>query len=314
MAPRKSKLQQDHTKVEEEVEHDAGKVKMEYFWYSLELGLPLPPNNPPTTITTNTIKGDVTCTDGKLQESLKDVIDKWHNDKGRAEKDWKKVWEEIENRINPLSKDISTYKSNMGTYCSAPKGKDSTWTEADSNACMIITAGLKHIYQIKEDENHDKGGKDGKKNNRTFKQTAACLILNELIRKMKDKTNSCTQKISIQAGINHAFSKSAEIKKETPCNGDSDCFECTQQDYSSCKMGNEQVREKLKEKFDKDKQIQKALGDIYPPSIPSSSKTGNTKTKTTKKKQKKKKKKKDPEREGEGKVKEQPSFHQPPPN
>ncbi|ANQ08337.1 SICA antigen [Plasmodium coatneyi] len=215
-------------------------------------------------------KDDVTCGNNELQSRLKEVIDNWHKDKGKEEKDWETVWSEIEERIQPLSNDISTYKSNMDTYCNAPNGQVTTWTEADRNACMLITAGLKHIYEIRVNQGEE--GKEAKINNRKFRATASCIILNELIRKMKDKANSCTQKISIKEGIEQAFNSSSQIKTDA-CKTDSGCFECKQWDYSDCKMGKEQVREKLKENFDKDKQIQEALGDIYPPSIPSSSKT-----------------------------------------
>ncbi|ANQ10619.1 SICA antigen [Plasmodium coatneyi] len=295
--PKTSVFEQQPTKVDEEEEHVAGsgdpraaddsanrgtnneankvrgRRKREVLWS-------LKPGVEDVIVTYIPKEGyDVTCKDSRLQNSLKTVIDNWNKDKGNPQKDWGQVWSEIENRVELLSNYISTNKATMEeTHCKAPNGKDSSsnttsWTEADTKACMLITAGLKHIYEIKEDSNDKQGGDLAKKNNRTFKQTAACLILNELIRKMKDKANSCTQRISIQAGINHAFSKSAEIRKETPCNGDSDCFECTQQDYSSCKMGNEQVSKKLKDKMDKDNKMKEALEDIYPPSNPSSSKT-----------------------------------------
>ncbi|ANQ07162.1 SICA antigen [Plasmodium coatneyi] len=230
-------------------------------------------NLQPTITTTTTMKGgEVTCKNSKLQESLKDVIDNWHTEKDTqtGNRDWNQVWEEILQMVEPLSKYISKHKESMEkTYCNDPKKKESTWTEADRNACMLITAGLKHIYEIKEDPSHKRGGPDGKKNNRTFRDTAACIILNELIRKLKEKANSCTQKISIEEGIKQAFEASPQIKA-TACKGDPDCFECKQQNYSDCKMGNEQVRVKLRGKLDSDAKINEALEDIYPPSNPTS--------------------------------------------
>ncbi|ANQ08888.1 SICA antigen [Plasmodium coatneyi] len=233
MAPQKtSEYEQDHTKVEEE----AG--------------------------------DEVTCTNSDLQQRLRTLIDNWHKDKGKKEKDWKTVWKEILQMVEPLSKDISNYKASMEeTYCKNPKDPGTTWTEADRNACMLITAGLKHIYEINVDTS--KKGDQANINNRNFRATAACIILNELIRKLKDKEKSCTQRISIEAGIEQAFKVSKEIKG-TVCKKDPTCFECQQQNYSDCKMGKEQVREKLKEKFNSDKKIQEALGDIYPPSKPNS--------------------------------------------
>ncbi|ANQ06405.1 SICA antigen [Plasmodium coatneyi] len=212
---------------------------------------------------------EVTCTDTALQQSLRTLIENWHTDRKKEYRDWDHVWKEIEDRIQLLSKYISDNKSSMEeTYCKKPNGQGTIWTEADSNACMLITAGLKHIYEINIDT-----GKEGdlaKKNNRIFRQTAACIILNEFIKKLEKKAKSCTQKISIDEGINHAFSKSSEIKETTPCKGDNDCFECKQVDYSDCKMGNEQVRVKLRGKLDSDAKINEELEDIYPPSNPTS--------------------------------------------
>ncbi|ANQ07539.1 SICA-like antigen [Plasmodium coatneyi] len=240
-----------------------------------------PPNTtflPPTITTTTTIKGDITCGKIDLQNRLKEVIEKWHGHKKNSQKDWGQVWEEILQMVEPLSNDISKYKSSMESHCNGPKKKGTIWTEADSNACMLITAGLKHIYEIKEDSSPGNPGGDGKKNNRTFKATAACIILNELINKLQEKANSCTQKVSIKEGISKAFSVSAQIKETTPCKSDKDCFECKQLDYSNCKMGNEKVREKLKDKIDSDAEIKKALEDIYPPSNPSSTSSSGTAT------------------------------------
>ncbi|ANQ05803.1 SICA antigen [Plasmodium coatneyi] len=214
---------------------------------------------------------EVTCKDSKLQQSLKDVIDKWHKDKGKTQnpqKDWDQVWMEILQMIEPLSNYISTYKSSVEeTYCKNPSGQGTKWTEADRNACMLITAGLKHIYEIKEDPG--KEGDVAKKNDRIFRQTAACIILNELIRKLQEKANSCTQVITIEEGIKHAFSVSSQIKNSV-CANDNDCIMCIQEDYSNCTMNKEQVGNKLKAKFDNDAEIKKALEDIYPPANPSS--------------------------------------------
>ncbi|ANQ09788.1 SICA antigen [Plasmodium coatneyi] len=283
MAPQKSEFEQQHTKVEDKEEHGgrgAPRARSAEGPANHEVNKVRGRRKRDTIITLGKdgitgrtvpsegqITEEVTCTDNDLQSRLKDVIDKWHKDKGRAEKNWKKVWEEFENRINPLSKDISDNKASMASYCNGPKEKGTTWTEADKNACMLITAGLKHIYEIKEDTG--KEGDQARKNNRKFKATAACIILNELITKLKEKANSCTQKISIEKGIEQAFKVSPQIK-ETACPNDRGCFECTQGDYSDCKMNNDRVGEKLKQKFDRDEKIKEALGDIYPPSNPTS--------------------------------------------
>ncbi|ANQ08658.1 SICA antigen [Plasmodium coatneyi] len=212
--------------------------------------------------------GDVTCGKPQLQQSLKTLIENWHKDRNKQNREWDQVWEEIEGRVELLSEDISKHKESMKKYCNDPSVKGKTWTEADSNACMLITAGLKHIYEIKEDTG--KNGEQARKNNRTFRATAACIILNELIKKLEKKAKSCTQIISIKEGIKQAFKVSKEIKKAV-CDNDFDCFECTQQqDYSNCTMNKERVGEKLKTKIDKDEKIKEALGEIYPPSDPNS--------------------------------------------
>ncbi|ANQ10672.1 SICA antigen [Plasmodium coatneyi] len=210
-----------------------------------------------------------TCKDNTLQTRLKEVIENWHTDKQNPRKDWDQVWKEIEDRIQPLSEYISKNKESMESHCKNPNGQDRTWTEADSNACMLITAGLRYIYGIKKQETETEPSRT---NNRTFKATAACIILNEFIKKLEKKANSCTQKISIDKGITQAFSVSEEIKNSV-CKGDSGCFKCKQWDYSKCTVNNDRVGEKLKQKFDSDEKIKEALEDIYPSSNLSSTST-----------------------------------------
>ncbi|ANQ10603.1 Pvstp1 [Plasmodium coatneyi] len=159
------------------------------------------------------------------------------------------------------SKDIPDYCSNL----TLPTSR--IVTDPERRTCQYITAGLKHIYGIEEGK-----GEGHAKDNRSFKQTMLCLVLNDYADKLQGEVKSPC-KVG-EDTIRQAFTKGNE-KINDWCfhkgpNGKGDCVQCDRYDkYAECEIGDgqdkEEVGPKLEELFKNNIQkseIQKTLTTI----------------------------------------------------
>ncbi|ANQ10323.1 SICA antigen [Plasmodium coatneyi] len=157
----------------------------------------------------------------------------------------KDSWDDIKSRIDPLTETMSNADNSVDTLChDVEQG-------AKKEACQQIVRGLKHIYEIKVEEK----GEDGvKENNRLFKQTMACLILNEYGKLLMEK--SCIDENTIKQAFN-----AGESLHTTECkSGKNECDQCNWDKCTNFKIGRNDIdRQKIKKELEKDGNTQNIL-------------------------------------------------------
>ncbi|ANQ06918.1 SICA antigen [Plasmodium coatneyi] len=201
-------------------------------------------------------------------KSFNKIKQKWFKNRGRNEKNVAKdvngpggYWDDVKKRLDELSGAMTMNGRTDSNLCSTMNGEN-------KQACNLILSGLKHIYGITK-------GTDGtprmKEDNLIFHRTMGCVLLNayanELIEMAKLNTPTC----DVKGGIKHAFSKSADVKKDvSSCKDDDNCAVCNRESYDKCVVGDQNVKTKVDEllKHKKD-EIQKTLDSICPsPPVP----------------------------------------------
>ncbi|ANQ06544.1 SICA antigen [Plasmodium coatneyi] len=167
----------------------------------------------------------------------------------------KDSWDDIKGRIDPLAGDMLKTNSSTDSLCDNIKGDKDGNECASKEACRQIVRGLKHIYEIQEESDDGEGEP---KNNRLFKQTMACLILNEYGKLLGEK--SCIDENTIK----QAFQAGESLHK-TECKGGAICQKCEWDDCTNFKIGQNEIdRPKIKGELKGNTEIQKTLEKICP--------------------------------------------------
>eukprot|EP00366_Plasmodium_knowlesi_P003721 XP_002261218.1 SICA antigen [Plasmodium knowlesi strain H] len=230
-------------------------------------------SNITTTLTTITNMTSSFCT--QLQCAAK----KWGKTNNKANSNgsvsWDALRDEIEKELKALLENMTEgqTKSEITKYCN-----DREWGEfghkgkhTNKAACLLFASGLKHIYT------HGNGRGSGQVNGPSFGQTMGCLFLKEYAKQLidladKEKKYKVHPLCEIDKGIDHAFSKSEKIMKDTsPCNKNGNsCFECkwNDNDYDDCKIGNDKVKTNVETLFKHDenkKHMQQTLENTVCP-------------------------------------------------
>ncbi|CAA9988648.1 SICAvar, type I [Plasmodium knowlesi strain H] len=229
-----------------------------------------------TTLTTITEMASSFCT--QLQCAIKKKL---KSRSGQATSSgttqpWNTLKTEIVTELTALLNNMNdaTKQKEVEQYCK----NDTNWnnkghTERRTNraACLHFAAGLQHIY------GRPNGQKKGQFNGPSFGQTMGCLFLKEYAKQLKvmadkEKKYKVHPLCEIDKGIDHAFSKSEKIMKDTsPCNKNGNsCFECkwNDNDYDDCKIGNDKVKTNVETLFKHDenkKHMQQTLENTVCP-------------------------------------------------
>ncbi|ANQ07622.1 SICA antigen [Plasmodium coatneyi] len=186
------------------------------------------------------------CAKGTFCERTKCVANKWvqnRTTKNGVGKSYSDMWDDgdIGADLKKLSAAMTDDSKTMGDECQDFGGMSSTNNSANKTVCELITAGLKHIYEIKvEDGDKDplNDGSDQKSlDNQLFKQTMSCVLLNAFADKMIEQTKGKPCAIT-EDTINRAFT-SGNTKKEEWCKvgGEANCFECIRDaTYKGCEI------------------------------------------------------------------------------
>ncbi|CAA9988470.1 SICAvar, type I [Plasmodium knowlesi strain H] len=183
---------------------------------------------------------------------------------------WNDMNDHIDKELKALLKQMmdTTNQEKVAKYCNDSNNNwDNGTKEGKTNkaACLLFASGLKHIY----------GRGRGHGNGPSFGQTMGCLFLKEYAKQLKvmaenEKKHKVHPKCSVNAGINYAFSKSKDIMKaSSKCSNNNFCFECTQDDYNNCQIGNDYIGKKV-EPLLKTKQthMQQTLANTLCPILP----------------------------------------------
>ncbi|OTN65674.1 SICAvar - type I, partial [Plasmodium knowlesi] len=154
-----------------------------------------------------------------------------------------KVWEQVPEQLKALAeatkeekrKEVETMK-----FCSGLNEK------GGKDACILIAAGLKNLYDIKEDKAN---GNDPV--TASFQRTMQCVLLNAIADKLENKDFPCKDEKKTKEGIDHAFGESEKIMKiGAGCKGDNvTCFKCervTLEELKDCNLDSKSTTQNLK--------------------------------------------------------------------
>ncbi|ANQ06056.1 SICA antigen [Plasmodium coatneyi] len=160
------------------------------------------------------------------------------------------VWKEIGDRIKPLATAISKEdKDDVDQHCSGLDGKN-------KQVCVYIVRGVQDIYKIPKET----GGKEIERiNNRKFKATMQCVILNAYIKKLEEQAeeSSC----SIKQGIEKAFGENEKIKTSS-CPEGITCEVCNREYCPNQKIGDKEIGTELITRLNNNDQIKTTLSTI----------------------------------------------------
>ncbi|CAA9987954.1 SICAvar, type I [Plasmodium knowlesi strain H] len=194
----------------------------------------------------------------ELCDQVQCVAARWnkHNRKGRdrVPRNWDKVWEAVPNEVTSLGdglKEATTEnkRTEFEKYCSGLTGHNGK--EADKDACILIAAGLKNLYDIPDNGTNDAV-------TASFQRTMRCFLLNAIADKLE--ALPCEEERSVKEGITKAFVENNESIKggSIGCKDDNvKCFKCPRvplKDLATCTIGENsqkkyvktEVEEKLK--------------------------------------------------------------------
>ncbi|ANQ09238.1 SICA antigen [Plasmodium coatneyi] len=187
------------------------------------------------------------------------VTTNWFKDRdeGGGKQDWCTYWDtDFKNRLMELSKDMTNNSKNMNNYCNNVGNEGS----AEKKACVLITAGLKHIYEIKKDEVTERDPTEQEKkekkavHNVQFEQVMKCILLNEYVNKIKDKCKDVKEENKIIEMFQKGNDQMNTWCKERKKNGEANCIKCEREENLNCTLS---VNEDL---FDKGKSERCEIG------------------------------------------------------
>ncbi|ANQ05929.1 SICA antigen [Plasmodium coatneyi] len=190
------------------------------------------------------------------------VITQWTRDnrgkkiKGNQIIKWEKdSWDDITRTIDPLADAMSKPDANVDSLCNSTEQKN-------KEACKQIVSGLMHIYQIPEEKWDDKDGKDKPRNNRLFKQTMSCFILNVYTDLIKEKCPN------IGNTVRNFFTVGGNLHT-TKCTRGSTCIPCEWHECADMRFDGKKLRNRIKEELkEKNNKIKQALDKICPSAKP----------------------------------------------
>ncbi|ANQ08487.1 SICA antigen [Plasmodium coatneyi] len=208
-----------------------------------------------------------TINENSLCDRVQCVISQWtrdrreeeeHKAQGKRKKFWEKdSWTDIPNAWTQLIEKIPTVNVDADKECNNIAVQDDATLAANKEACKYVTRAFHHIYSIQTDNQKTDSQA---KNYRKFKQTMACVMLNEFVRKLEEQVQPFC---SIEEGIKKAFELGAQ-NKSTWCadkkNGD--CDLCKKEDYKNCQVGGKKLSDEVKMKLEGHKDIKTTLYTI----------------------------------------------------
>ncbi|SBO24172.1 SICAvar, type I [Plasmodium knowlesi strain H] len=148
----------------------------------------------------------------KEKHGSNSATDKWNEM-------WKKFGEEIPKLSDALQEATSDAKKNdLDKYCNGLTGQNGK--PPDKEACLLIATGLRNLYNVNDGTNDAVEA--------SFKRTMQCVLLNAIADKLENGDFPCKDEKKTKEGIDHAFSKSDDIKsKGKGCkDGNDKCFTC----------------------------------------------------------------------------------------
>ncbi|CAA9990600.1 SICAvar, type I (fragment), partial [Plasmodium knowlesi strain H] len=159
-------------------------------------------------------------------------------------KELKKLLEHITNEGNWKQKDLAKYcKDDIKR-----NGDTDGEITAKKKACKLFALGLDHISKLKDNNG------DG-----PLKQTMMCAALNLYADQLTNKsTDQCPlDNEKLEQAIKYAFEHNNATKNgKTSCSTPNSCFECTRQGtFPRCKIGKEEIKEKMNDLLNKEDQI-----------------------------------------------------------
>ncbi|CAA9989327.1 SICAvar, type I (fragment), partial [Plasmodium knowlesi strain H] len=180
----------------------------------------------------------------QLCDQVKCVTKRWMSHNGNTN-NWGKVWEQVPEQLKALAeatkeekrKEVETMK-----FCSGLNEK------GGKDACILIAAGLKNLYDIKEDKAN---GNDPV--TASFQRTMQCVLLNAIADKLESNDFPCKDEKKVKDGINKAFGESEKImEKGNGCQNNDKCFKCPRFTISDdCKIKTNDSKERpLKNEID----------------------------------------------------------------
>ncbi|ANQ09754.1 SICA antigen [Plasmodium coatneyi] len=183
---------------------------------------------------------DILCKDCSKETGLCARVDcvtkKWGVHKGKSPT-WENMQKDIERRAKDMFEHIFKNSKNMEPYCSKLSNEDSRIvTDPEIKACHYITAGLKHMYEIQDDKKDKVDEKRKAKDDRIFKQTMECLLLNAYADELrKHVTSPCeVSEQTIKQAFNRGNGQITKWCKEGPSN----CIRCEwDAEYKNCQIG-----------------------------------------------------------------------------
>ncbi|SBO29507.1 SICAvar, type I (fragment) [Plasmodium knowlesi strain H] len=181
-----------------------------------------------------------------LCDQVKCVTARWrkHNTNGGSDRTWEEVWKEVGKEIPNVGEALKKAtsdgnKNEFEQYCNGLKRVNGV--EQGKEACLLIAAGLKNLYDIQDNADHV---------NASFQRTMQCVLLNAIANKLERLP--CKEERSVTEGIKKAFENSEKIKGENNCSSDK-CFKCDRfKTLSTCYVNSnsDPVKTKVDEKLE----------------------------------------------------------------
>eukprot|EP00366_Plasmodium_knowlesi_P001932 XP_002259429.1 SICA antigen [Plasmodium knowlesi strain H] len=227
-------------------------------------------------ITTNGANGQATGLNDKVEDKLKTIVhkdkdpnirtmltkinemktlcdrvqcvsEKWlrvkknkMNGESLSEDDWNEMWTEVQTQVTELDKNIGTNKDDTEAdgLC---KDVQCTHGNADGcvskDTCKLIVKALMDIHKIKKEGT---GSEAEQENNRIFKSTMRCVILNAFAQKLRERAEKGGYACAVQRGIEEAFNVGG-TQRNTWCRGsgkdDGSCEECERRECTGSRIG-----------------------------------------------------------------------------
>ncbi|ANQ08520.1 SICA antigen [Plasmodium coatneyi] len=212
------------------------------------------PGSPPP-IQPSSVGENCTTAGADLCTRVQCVTNKYHQNNGGTSPTWSEMQGEIDRSATEMFKKISTNSTEVPPYCIDAGKQSRRVTDPERKACTYITEGLKYIYNIaidkKDLEDQDANARLRARDNRLFKQTMLCLVLNAYADKLKDHvTSPCevSEQTIIQAFEkgNELIDKWCEGKKN---GGKMECVVCKREDYKTCKIDYNGKEEEIEPKL-----------------------------------------------------------------